>query len=443
MTRARIDERLDAAVPALIAACVLAAAAGSSIQRDVLALGRPGRWALLVILLAFALVRAAASLPVWRVPRATTFAVLAFCGLALASAAWSVNPHGTLVRSLALLAVVVAIVALLGCLPARPDLGDRMLTGVLAAAGIVAFAGFVYWLVSPSHAAIAATTEYPSRYQGIEQNPNTAPLLLAIAVPIAFVRALRAETALRRIGFGIVLVGLLASIVASGSRGGIVAAFAGLLAVTVFGPFSRLRKLAVGTAVVVAFAASAWLSTIPKALPAVPVATGVPAVAASPSANAELVLPLNQEIGNPWWTRTQGDSRRSLFNTNVRARAWEGTYHRALGRPLLGYGFGAEQWAFVNRYYAFDSQNPENAYLGLFLQLGVVGPIVFLATAALCVVAGARASLRGSRTALAAVGATAAALAAGLSQSYFHGPGGIAFVALWMSLLVCGTAVAR
>ncbi len=182
--------------------------------------------------------------------------------------------------------------------------------------------------------------------------------------------------------------------------------------------------------------AAAWVSTIPKPLPS------VAAPAATTSAvkpNAEYAFRLSQEIGNPWWTHRSGDSRRSLFNTSVRARAWKGTVDRALGRPLLGYGFGAEQWAFVNRYFAFNSENPENGYLGLFLQLGVVGPALFLLVVALCVVAGVRA-----RAAVAylpaAIGATAAALASAVSQSFFHGPGSVAFLAFWIALLLTGAA---
>ena len=57
----------------------------------------------------------------------------------------------------------------------------------------------------------------------------------------------------------------------------------------------------------------------------------------------------------------------------------------------------------------------------------------------LCIVPGVRACVRqqhGDAYALAAVGAAGAGLAAALSQSFFHGPGGIAFVAFWVSLLV-------
>jgi len=183
--RAPLAAALDATAPVLVAACVLAAAAGSSVQRDILAAGRPARWVLLALLLAFGLVRAVLAGSEWRVPQAAAVALFTFCALALVSVGWSVNPHGTLVRALGLATVVAAVGALAGCVPSSPPLAGRLLDGVLAAAAVVAFAGFVYWLVSPEDAAIAATVEYPSRYQGIGQNPNTAPLLLAIGMPSA------------------------------------------------------------------------------------------------------------------------------------------------------------------------------------------------------------------------------------------------------------------
>jgi hypothetical protein len=382
----------------------------------------------------FAGVRASLCVRTWRAPASTAVALAAFCGLALVSTAWSVNPHGTFTRAVGVAAGIAAVGALAGCVPARTVLAERLLDGVLAAAAIVALTGFVYWLISPGHAAIPATTEYASRYQGIEQNPNTAALLLAIATPIALARALRARsTAVRAASLALVLA-FAGSIVASGSRSGLLAAFVGAVAVALLAPLDHRRRLALAALVVGALVVSAWVTTIPKALPST--ADAVPALA-STSRDAEHVLPLRQEIGNPWWTHRAGDSKRSLFNTSVRTRAWDGTVHRALKRPLLGYGFGAEQWAFVNRYYAFDSENPENGYLGLLLQLGFLGPLVFLVAVGLCVVAGVRATRR-EPYALAAVGAALAALTTGISQSYFHGPGNIAFVALWIGILLAG-----
>ena len=38
-----------------------------------------------------------------------------------------------------------------------------------------------------------------------------------------------------------------------------------------------------------------------------------------------------------------------------------------------GYGFGAEDEAFIDRLAEFQADTPENGYLGVLLQLGVVG----------------------------------------------------------------------
>jgi O-antigen ligase len=437
--RARLEDALDVAAAVLVAGCVVAAAAGSSIQYDILHVGRPARWVMIGVLLAFGLACAVRGRRAWRIPAPTALALAAFCGLALVSASWSVNSHGTLVRSVALAAVVAAVVALAGCVPSRPALGDWLLDGVLAAASIVAFAGFVYWLVHPSRAAIPATTEYPARFQGIEENPNTAALLLGIGMPLAFSRALRARSTTARIAFVGLVAAFAASIAASGSRGGLLAGLVGLLVVAALVPARPRTRIVLAALIVCGFAVTVWAMTIPKALPATPLAA---TSTSSASRDAESVLPLDQEIGNPWWTHRAGDSRRGLLNTSVRARAWDGTVRRAFGRPLLGYGFGAEQWAFINRYYALASQNPENGYIGLLLQLGLAGTALFLVVVGLCLARGVRACLRAPRSgyALAATGAAAAALAASISQSYFQGPGSIAFVAFWVALLVAAVS---
>jgi len=334
-SRARFDAALDLVAAVLVAGCVVAAAAGSSIQYDILVVGRPARWVLIGLLLAFALGRAALCLPVWRVPQLTAFTLIAFSGLCLVSVVWSVNSHGTLVRAVGQSAVVVAIGALAGCVTSRPKLAGRMLDGLLAAVAVVALSGFIYWLVNPSRAAIPASVAYPSRFRGIEESPNTAALLLAIGVALALARALAAQRAVARSGFILLVLGFTASIAASGSRGGLLAAFVGLFAVAVLAPVRLRTRVAVAGLVVAGLGISAWAMTVPKALPVAAPATAA-VVASTPSRNAEAVLPLGQEIGNPWWTHRAGDSKRSLFNAHVRTRAWVGALHQALGRPLLG-----------------------------------------------------------------------------------------------------------
>jgi O-antigen ligase len=446
--RSRLEAALDAAVPFVIAACVLAAAAASSIRADLDSVGRPARWLLIGLLLAFALVRAALCGRDWRFPRPTAIALAVFCGLGLVSIAWSVHPRGTLERAVGEVVVLAALGLLAGCIASLPSLGERMLDGVLAAATVVAFAGFVYWLVEPSSASIAATTEYPSRYQGIEQNPNTAALLLAIGMPLALRRALAARTGAARVAFVLLAAVFAASISAAGSRGALAAGFLALLVVVALAPLRVRVRAGLAALVVAGLVVSAWAMTIPKALPA-PTATA-PTLESDVASrrhavDAERYLPLGQEIGNPWWTHRAGTSKRSLFNTSVRLRALRGSVRLALGRPVLGYGFGAEQWAFFNRYYAFNSGNPENGYVGIFLQIGIIGLVLFVTVLALCFVPGVRACLRAVRSGvpLAAVGAAAAGLLLGVSQSFFHGPGGIAYVAFWTSLLVAAVSGMR
>ena len=167
-----------------------------------------------------------------------------------------------------------------------------------------------------------------------------------------------------------------------------------------------------------------------------------PVVSAHEPRDAQKAFSLAQEIGNPWWTHRNGGYRRSLFDTSVRLRALRGTIDRALQRPLLGYGFGAEQWAFVNRYYAFNSGNPENGYVGMFLQTGFIGLALFLLALALCIVPGIRRP-HATPWLVASLGAAAAGLAMGISQSFFHGVGGIAYIAFWTVVFLTAVGAMR
>jgi O-antigen ligase len=430
--RARLERTLDAATPVVVAAAILTAGAAFATVNGIRDFGTPARWALLVVLFFFGAFRAAVHGRAWRFPRGTTFLLVAFCGLSLVSVAWSVNRHGTLQRAVAQPVAVAGLALLAGCAASRPAAGRRLLDGVLLGGVAVALAGFLLWLVDHSAATIPADPLYASRYKGIELSPNTAPLLLAIAAPIALWRAIEADRRGARAAYLAVLAGFAASISASGSRGALAAAFLACLLVAGLAPLPRRSRAGVAAALVVALAVAAWAPTTAK-----PVRGGLkpkPAFAR----NAELALPLDQEIGNPWWTHRNGGATRTLFNTSVRLRALKGTVGEVADRPLLGYGFGAEQWAFIDRYYQFGSGNPENGYAGILLQLGVVGLALWLVVLAVCVVPGLRggvARIRRHPFALGAVGAAVGALLMGMSESYFHGVGGIGYVALWTALL--------
>jgi O-antigen ligase len=439
-----VSERAATLAGVLVCTCVLAAAAGSSIQPDLLHAGRPARWALLALLSAAAAAFAVRTRATWSVPAALPVLLGSFAAVSLASVAWSVHASGTAGRAVAQLVVFAGLVCLAGSVAASPRLPDAVLDGVLAAAAIVAGAGFVYWLVAPSHAVAPATVEYGARYVGIEQNPNTASALFAIAIPLAAARLLRARSVASLAPVALVLGGLVASVAASGSRGGLLGAFVGTLAVVWTGERGAARRAGLTAAAFVVLAIAAWVMTIPAAVPGGSAATST-AVPARPAGgiDAERYLPLSQEVGHPWWTHRPGGSKRSLFNTSVRLRAWRGTLERAADRPLVGYGFGAEQWAFTNRYYAFSSENPENGYLGLFLQLGLVGVLLFAALAGWCLLRAVRARRAASRATVAALGGAVGGLGLAVSQSFFHGAGSIEYLAFWIALVLAGAATVQ
>ncbi len=435
---------LDLAVAALLFLAIVAAAAGSSVLLDVVSVGKPARWVLLVALGAAALLRALAFRSEWRLRPWVAAALGTYCGLTIVSVGWSIHPHLSLVRAGSVSFAVLVAATLGGCAALSTVTARRLLDAILAAVAAVALAGFVLWLVDPSAAVQPGTIEYPSRFQGFEQNPNTGPMLLAVGMPLAFGRALSATSRRSRAVFSALLLAFVAELAASGSRGALVGGFLALLAVALLTPAARRARVGASLAVVALLAVTAWTMTIPQALPAT-ARTQAPAPALSFPLDAEKVIPLSGEIGGPWWTHSTAVAHRTLFSSSARFQAWRSAIVEGLDRPIAGYGFGTGESAFVNRFFGYHSDLPENSYIGLFLQLGLVGLAVLLAVLALCLVPGVRGCIRGGsdqreRRLPATLGAAAAGLLIGVSQSYFHAAGSIAFLSVWVVLLLSSVA---
>jgi O-antigen ligase len=111
---------------------------------------------------------------------------------------------------------------------------------------------------------------------------------------------------------------------------------------------------------------------------------------------------------------------------------------------VAGYGFGTELYAFQDRYRGFASENVENSYIGLFLELGLVGLALFLAIVVWIGVAAVRGFRRlapDERWPIAVCGALAAGgliLAVGLS--YVYSVGNIGTVSFWVGLFLLAAA---
>jgi hypothetical protein len=135
--------------------------------------------------------------------------------------------------------------------------------------------------------------------------------------------------------------------------------------------------------------------------------------------------------------------QRSLLGSSGRVQAWSGGVSQSLQRPLLGFGFGTEDKVFLDRFYVFESTRVENSYIGLWLQVGLVGLAAFLAILAVLgwrIVRGWRALRREPGVAVAAAGIFLAGTVMAIPQSYIYSVGNVATVAFWLGALLLGTA---
>ncbi len=424
---------LDRFVPLLAGATVVAFAAGSSSVPRVTSVGHSLRWALLGALLAAAAVW---SLPRVRLPRVPLAAAAVLVGLAVLSTAWSVEPRTTFERAVSLGILFATCLLLAAAVAGRPDRAAAVLNGLLSGAVVVGLLGLVVLVVAHGDAVTPASTEAAARYRGFGQDPNTVALLFAIAVPIG---TWAVATSRRRAVPAVCLAVCVGTIVASGSRGALAAAAVGALVVVLA---ATGRRRLVAAAIVVAVAgAGAWIGTLPKAAATNPTP---PAVHAGPAAkpgylNAELSYPLSADIGQPLPGGGQPPVTRSFFGSSGRVDAWRGALHEVGRRPVVGHGFGTEQAVFVDRYYRFVGGLPEDSYIGLALQLGIVGVLALLALAAVLARAGLRALKTQRPLAAAGLGVLAAGLVAAIVQSYLYSVGNIAVAAFWIPVFLLGT----
>ncbi|HZB23400.1 MAG TPA: O-antigen ligase family protein, partial [Gaiellaceae bacterium] len=276
--------------------------------------------------------------------------------LALLSALWSPVPGVTAARALTVVALFATAAAIAYGIGERAEPVGRVLLAVLAAAVVVALLGLLHLWLDPDSATVPATIGTPVRYNGLGGNPNTMSMLLALAVPLAVWAFLESGTR-GKIAAGLAFVLLDGSIVASGSRGAILGAFVGTLALGL-ALGTRRQVLAVAAFAVLVLAANAALTQVPQPSERDPVLN--PEFGAREPlgpADAQFLLPLESEIDFPG---LEADAKpRRLFETSGRLTAWAGGLEQAAERPLLGYGFGTEERAFVDRYYNFTAERVE------------------------------------------------------------------------------------
>lgn len=421
--------------PAAVAATVFATALGSSSVSELGRVGRPLRWLALAGLLLVAAAWVASRRERLRVPPGVVAAAAWFVALCAASALWSVRPQLTEERAISLAVVIAAAGLAAQAAAGLQRAAERLLYGVLAGAAAVALAGLPLLAVDHSAAVRPASVGVPARYQGLGESPNTVALLLALAVPLAVWVALERH---RLAGLGLLAL-FAGSIAASASRGGIVGAAAGASVVVLL--HARSVRAAVLLLAATAAVAAAAVGVGRLAQPGkAPAATPAPASHPRPGyADVEAVFPLADDVGRSLPGRGDVQGARTLLGSSGRTAVWGYAMGQVLERPVAGYGFGTEEHVFVDRFANFEGGHVENSYIGLMLQLGVVGlaSLVLLVGAA---AAAGRRALRGRGFGAAAAGALAAGLVVALVQSYVYSAGNVATLTFWLAAAL--TAVA-
>ncbi|MDX6511813.1 MAG: hypothetical protein QOE36_1317 [Gaiellaceae bacterium] len=426
---ARLRDGLLAATAELVACTVVAFVFASASEGWLIRIGRPLRWTMLGCLLGAAVLLVLVS-GVRRLRIRSALAIAAgLGGLALVSAAWSVDPRLTVQRALSFALLLVTGAALATADTGRGEVTRSVLGGVLAGTTAVALGSLVLLAVRHDEAVQAADVQSPTRFRGLTVNPNALGMLLAVGIVLALLLLLeRRGLAARLLGAGLALL-FAGEIVATGSRGAMLAALAGAVVLLVGATTGRVRLLSVGAALVV-FVAAVGIAQIPKS--AQPPSRGGGSSSASSSHDAKVLSPLSSDIG-----AGGAPTRRHLLGSSGRSTAWAGALDLAGGRPVAGYGFGTEERVFVDRYYSFQSGLPENSYIGALLQLGAAGVVALLAAAALAALFYVRALRRPAglerRLAVACAGCVAAGLVLGLTQSYLFSVGNLTTIPVWLA----------
>jgi O-antigen ligase len=458
---------LEGLVTAALAVTVLVFAFGSSSVQALIDVGKPLRWVALFVLLVVALAYSTIRGAVARPALGPYLATAAFLVLAVWSTLWSDDPGLTIARAGTL--VVLAVVAsFLGFASAgKPPAVRAVLLGIVLGAVLVALGGLLLLAVSRDDALQGGAGANLDRFRGLGENPNTVPMLLALALPIVIWLAATARSPVGRVaGFGAAAL-LFGTIVASDSRGAILAAVAGLLALVLGLMPTWPRRLAAVAALVALAAGGVALRQL-----APDEASSSARVDSSRNAStrhqrgekflgrrdyADDIGPrlhpqlasraglgrLEDEIGNPARGGTPRVERTILFGSG-RTQAWSYALDLGARRPLFGYGFGLEDKVFVDRHYEFEGDRPENSYIGIFLQLGAAGVLAFLALLATLAVTGTRTirRLNGERRALAAAcaGAVASGAVLAISQSYITSVGNVATGSFWIAAFLLAAA---
>jgi O-antigen ligase len=446
-------------IAAGLAAMVFAFTCGSSSVAVAIRFGATGRWVVLVMVGAAALVGAYQRLRRSGPPRGFVgFAAVpaAYLLLAILSATWSPRPRLSFERAASLGILLGSAAALALMTAGEPRSTRRLFAGLASGATVVGLLGVILGLAGSDSIAQPRGPLTPWRYRGFGENPNTIAILSAVALPLVVWLGLTSHRRWASVWWALSFVTLLGTTVASESRGGLGGVFVGVTIVLALAVERWPRKVAaitVFTAIVVAGVGLRQAVQVapPPFVSAVEPGTKTQHATKGPVTNSKRVRPFPGVVRLPERTAEIGDQHLSTKGTTTagsgRFAAWGGALHLVRERPLLGYGFGMEPVVFVDRWYYFNGGRTENSVIGTLLELGIVGLLLLIGTLVSVLSRGVKCVRSGARQArgpaIAGLGVVGAGVAIAFVQSYLYSVGNVATATVWITVFVVAVCDAR
>ncbi len=359
--------------------------------------------------------------------------------LAFVSAGWSVSPRLTVERAITLALGIGAALFFAYASETLPGLTRRLFEGIAAGGIAVVVFGLAVYVFDAAAAVQPASPGVPSRWRGLGENPNTVAMLAGVDLGITLWLATTARRG--RVGWALGSGALVLSILASQSRGGLLAGALGAFAIAVALPWvARARVAAVVAVGVVAFVGPVFVDAVTT--------PGGPGSAVSQSATTNAGGAGGGGSSHPGGAGGGGSSHPAVgggrkftgVGSSGRIDAWRRAFHEGNARPVLGFGFGTEERVFVPRFRDFQGRRPENSFLGLYLQLGATGVLLFaavLVALAAALVAGLR---RGISVAAPALAVSVAGALLFLVESYVYSIGNVATITFWVATAAAAAA---
>jgi exopolysaccharide production protein ExoQ len=351
----------------------------------------------------------------WRTSLRRLAVLLVLPVLATVSVLWSIDPRLTIERAGAF-AILVAVAMALG-LRGRTTSGiDEIVDGfAISAVGVLLVSALVV-ILTPRGIA-------NGELRGIFENANGLGLYLGLTAPAVVAASERRGRAWLGVGLGTAFA---AVTILSHSRSGMAALGIGMIVYEA--AQHRFRRLALGCLLIAAL-----------------IAVGL--VLAKPLERGEPALP-NQAVASALAPRSAGPppgKTQSWYArlTGARTEAWRASLDILEARPIVGYGFGTgdrlfARYPYLARFVYFEGDNPNNAYLQLALELGLLGLLAALIVFACALWSGAGKAIREpvAPTGAAVLGLLVASLGAALVESIFTSAGAPWALLVWPSAAV-------